>query len=293
MKKAAPAAGFFGRFQAGVRARVLRGCATGYADRLEAAVCTCAGRSSCVFFAGVSAVHAVAADRRAGLLPDGRRGSVPPPHARPHGDAHRGNGQLADQVERSSARRSPPTSLTTSSTTSACPTAASNVLFQFRYHRHGRRGHPRFAQPGHKAHRRLSTPVARRAAEGISRHVFSFQPADIVSQILNFGLPAPIDIQFVGTKVQDNLAAPGSPASSAKCPARSSPRAAGLRRAAFQINMDRSQAEQVGITPAISRRVCSSPSAAASRPRRPFSWTRKTASATTSPPRRRSTASNR
>src|SRR5205085_1492256 len=28
--------------------------------------------------------------------------------------------------------------------------------------------------------------------------VFSFVPADIVTQILNFGLPAPIDIQVVG-----------------------------------------------------------------------------------------------
>src|SRR5581483_12299198 len=27
---------------------------------------------------------------------------------------------------------------------------------------------------------------------------FFFQPADIVSQILNFGLPAPVDIQLVG-----------------------------------------------------------------------------------------------
>ena len=27
---------------------------------------------------------------------------------------------------------------------------------------------------------------------------FSFPPADIVSQILNFGSPAPIDVQFTG-----------------------------------------------------------------------------------------------
>jgi len=27
---------------------------------------------------------------------------------------------------------------------------------------------------------------------------FFFQPADIVSQILNFGLPAPVDIQIMG-----------------------------------------------------------------------------------------------
>src|SRR5271163_1178471 len=33
---------------------------------------------------------------------------------------------------------------------------------------------------------------------------FFFQPADIVTQILNFGLPAPIDIQVVGTDVQSS-----------------------------------------------------------------------------------------
>ena len=33
---------------------------------------------------------------------------------------------------------------------------------------------------------------------------FFFQPADIVTQILNFGLPAPIDIQLVGTNMQQN-----------------------------------------------------------------------------------------
>jgi multidrug efflux pump subunit AcrB len=35
---------------------------------------------------------------------------------------------------------------------------------------------------------------------------FFFQPADIVSQILNFGLSAPIDVQFVGMNVDGNLA---------------------------------------------------------------------------------------
>ena len=33
---------------------------------------------------------------------------------------------------------------------------------------------------------------------------FFFQPADIVSQILNFGLPAPVDIQLVGADYQQN-----------------------------------------------------------------------------------------
>ncbi|MGA3127653.1 MAG: efflux RND transporter permease subunit [Candidatus Korobacteraceae bacterium] len=35
---------------------------------------------------------------------------------------------------------------------------------------------------------------------------FFFQPADIVTQILNFGLPAPIDIQVIGSDVQSNYA---------------------------------------------------------------------------------------
>ncbi len=35
---------------------------------------------------------------------------------------------------------------------------------------------------------------------------FFFQPADIVSQILNFGISAPIDVQFVGKDVAGNLA---------------------------------------------------------------------------------------
>src|SRR5207253_6226660 len=36
---------------------------------------------------------------------------------------------------------------------------------------------------------------------------FFFEPADITSQILNFGLPAPIDVQVVGVNREGNLAA--------------------------------------------------------------------------------------
>src|SRR6185436_15251189 len=35
---------------------------------------------------------------------------------------------------------------------------------------------------------------------------FFFQPADIVSQILNFGLPAPIDVQLAGLNRKQNFA---------------------------------------------------------------------------------------
>ena len=35
---------------------------------------------------------------------------------------------------------------------------------------------------------------------------FAFLPADIVTQILNFGLPAPIDVQIIGSKFDANRA---------------------------------------------------------------------------------------
>ena len=34
--------------------------------------------------------------------------------------------------------------------------------------------------------------------------LFYFQPADIITQILNFGLPAPIDVQVVGNDAENN-----------------------------------------------------------------------------------------
>ena len=35
--------------------------------------------------------------------------------------------------------------------------------------------------------------------------VFFFEPANITNQILNFGLPAPIDLQVVGTRRREQL----------------------------------------------------------------------------------------
>ncbi|HXJ87924.1 MAG TPA: efflux RND transporter permease subunit [Candidatus Binatia bacterium] len=50
--------------------------------------------------------------------------------------------------------------------------------------------------------------LTRHLREFLPRHFpgveFFFQPADIVTQILNFGIPAPIDIQVVGTDLQSN-----------------------------------------------------------------------------------------
>jgi CzcA family heavy metal efflux pump len=81
--------------------------------------------------------------------------------------------------------------------------------------------------------------------------VFSFPPADIVSQILNFGAPAPIDIQIRGAKLDAGFdyanrllpkirAIPGVVDARIQ-QSRASP--------VFKVDVDRTRAQQVGLTP--------------------------------------------
>ena len=80
--------------------------------------------------------------------------------------------------------------------------------------------------------------------------IFMFQPADIVSQILNFGLPAPIDVQVVGTDVAKNLGIAGKIMQQIQ----QVPGAVDVHvqqpydNPNLSIKMNRSQAERVGIT---------------------------------------------
>ena len=46
--------------------------------------------------------------------------------------------------------------------------------------------------------------LRKRLRESFPDMVFFFQPANITSQILNFGLPAPIDLQVVGRNAEAN-----------------------------------------------------------------------------------------
>ncbi|HEV1288128.1 MAG TPA: efflux RND transporter permease subunit [Bryobacteraceae bacterium] len=78
---------------------------------------------------------------------------------------------------------------------------------------------------------------------------FFFQPADIVSQILNFGLPAPIDIQVIGSDVAHNFAVAASMAEKI----RSVPGAVDvhvyqlLDQPRIQFDVDRVRTQQVGL----------------------------------------------
>jgi CzcA family heavy metal efflux pump len=79
---------------------------------------------------------------------------------------------------------------------------------------------------------------------------FFFQPADIVSQILNFGLSAPIDVQFIGRDVQGNLAV----ARDVTAKIRQVPGAVDthiyqlFNQPKLHLTVDRSKAEQLGMT---------------------------------------------
>ncbi len=81
---------------------------------------------------------------------------------------------------------------------------------------------------------------------------FYFLPTDIVNQILNFGLPAPLDIQVIGKDIAANQAL----AQSMMSKLRYIPGAVDLHiqqsldEPNFTINVDRTKAQQVGLTQA-------------------------------------------
>ncbi len=79
---------------------------------------------------------------------------------------------------------------------------------------------------------------------------FFFQPADIVSQILNFGISAPIDIQFVGRDVAGNLAVAKEVAEKVKqvSGAVDSHIYQLYNQPKLHLTVDRSKASQLGLT---------------------------------------------
>ncbi|WP_020181939.1 efflux RND transporter permease subunit [Methylotenera sp. 1P/1] len=79
---------------------------------------------------------------------------------------------------------------------------------------------------------------------------FSFPPADIVSQILNFGSPAPIDLQIRGGKLADNFDYANKLLAKIKLvPGVVDARIQQSRtRPVFDINLDRTRSQEVGIS---------------------------------------------
>jgi multidrug efflux pump subunit AcrB len=79
---------------------------------------------------------------------------------------------------------------------------------------------------------------------------FSFVPADIVTQILNFGLPAPIDIQVMGRDVQGNRkVAADLLRSLVRVPGMADLRIQQeFNQPSIHLNVDRTRAAQMGVT---------------------------------------------
>ena len=86
--------------------------------------------------------------------------------------------------------------------------------------------------------------------EQFSEAGFFFQPADIVGQILNFGLAAPIDIQVMGNKTKENYAL----AREIEREVQKIPGAVDVHlhqvvdAPELRVNVDRTRAEQLGLT---------------------------------------------
>jgi len=101
---------------------------------------------------------------------------------------------------------------------------------------------------GHAPTDRYVHDLRMRLAEEFPGTTFSFLPADIISQILNFGLPSPIDVQVVG----NNLAANREFANQLLVRMRQIPGAVDLRiqqpfdQPYLHVNVNRTKAQQVG-----------------------------------------------
>ncbi len=80
--------------------------------------------------------------------------------------------------------------------------------------------------------------------------VFSFPPADIVSQILNFGAPAPIDLQIRGNNLNANFAYASQLLKAIKrIPGVADARIQqSNRNPVFEVNVDRTRAQDLGLT---------------------------------------------
>ena len=107
-------------------------------------------------------------------------------------------------------------------------------------------------KPGHRPTADYTEPLQQHLRKTFPGIEFFYQPADIVSQILNFGLPASIDVQIVGPDYVANHELAGKLSS----------RISAIRGTAdvhvhqrldgptIALNMDRTRLQNVGLTPA-------------------------------------------
>ncbi|MGZ6142327.1 MAG: efflux RND transporter permease subunit [Myxococcales bacterium] len=105
-------------------------------------------------------------------------------------------------------------------------------------------------RPGHEPTDRYMDRIRRELPDEFPGCMLYFQPADIVSQVLNFGLSAPIDVQIEGPDVEASYAVARTLAQKI----RAIPGAADVRipqvlsHPALAVDVDRQRAAQIGVT---------------------------------------------
>ena len=111
--------------------------------------------------------------------------------------------RVVDDIERAIRQMVPRDELDGSATTSGCAICLHTGLLSDRQRRSAGRRHLDRAQAQASSDRRLSANKSAqlvRAQLSRTSQVY-FQAADIVSQVLNFGLSAPIDVQISGSRI--------------------------------------------------------------------------------------------
>ncbi len=105
-------------------------------------------------------------------------------------------------------------------------------------------------KPKHRATHEYVKRLRHELRQQFPSLTFFFQPADIVSQILNFGLPAPIDIQIVGRDQKGNyeIARQIEDRVSRIAGAADVHLHQVVNQPELRVNVDRTRAEQVGLT---------------------------------------------
>ncbi len=103
---------------------------------------------------------------------------------------------------------------------------------------------------GHKPTADYVRELRERLPRGFPDTTFSFPPADIVSQILNFGAPAPIDVQVRGANLDANFDYANQLLKAIRrIPGVADARIQQSRRSPlFEVNVNRTRAQEVGIT---------------------------------------------
>jgi hypothetical protein len=139
------------------------------------------------------------------LLPHGGRRPDPPAHARAHRHPHRGNGAH----RRPGGGGHPPAGAATELETILDNLGIPNSGINLSYSNAGTIGTLDgeillSLKEGHRPTEHWVSVLRSELPKRFPGVEFFFQPADIVTQILNFGLPAAIDVQFTGNDLAGN-----------------------------------------------------------------------------------------